>query len=37
MVEAYICDFTRPPVGRYAGALKDVRTDDLAAAPIERV
>ncbi len=34
MAEAYICDFTRTPIGRYAGALKDVRTDDLAAHPI---
>ncbi len=34
MPEAFICDFVRTPIGRYAGALKDVRTDDLAAAPI---
>ena len=34
MAEAYICDFTRTPIGRYAGALKDVRADDLAAHPI---
>jgi 3-oxoadipyl-CoA thiolase len=34
MAEAYICDFTRSPIGRYGGALKDVRTDDLAAHPI---
>ena len=34
MIEAYICDFARTPIGRYAGALKDVRTDDLAAHPI---
>ena len=34
MTEAYICDFARTPIGRYAGALKDVRTDDLAAHPI---
>jgi 3-oxoadipyl-CoA thiolase len=34
MAEAYICDFARTPIGRYAGALKDVRTDDLAAHPI---
>lgn len=31
---AYICDFVRTPIGRYAGALKAVRTDDLAAAPL---
>ena len=34
MTEAYICDFARTPIGRYAGALKDVRTDDLAAHPL---
>ncbi|GGE99440.1 acetyl-CoA acetyltransferase [Aliidongia dinghuensis] len=31
MADAFICDFTRTPIGRYAGALKDVRADDLAA------
>ena len=34
MADAYICDFARTPIGRYAGALRDVRTDDLAAHPI---
>jgi len=34
MAEAFICDYVRTPIGRYAGALKDVRTDDLAAHPI---
>ena len=34
MPEAYICDFIRTPIGRYAGALKDVRTDDLGAIPL---
>ena len=34
MPEAFICDFARTPIGRYAGALKDVRTDDLGAVPI---
>jgi acetyl-CoA acyltransferase len=34
MADAYICDFARTPIGRYAGALKDVRTDDLAAHPL---
>src|SRR5215831_6066901 len=34
MADAYICDFVRTPIGRYAGVLKDVRTDDLAAHPI---
>ncbi|WP_322059233.1 3-oxoadipyl-CoA thiolase [Paraburkholderia sp. J63] len=34
MTEAYICDAVRTPFGRYGGALKDVRADDLAAVPI---
>ena len=34
MADAFICDFTRTPIGRYAGALKDVRADDLAAIPL---
>jgi acetyl-CoA acyltransferase len=34
MAEAYICDFVRTPIGRYAGALRDVRADDLAAHPL---
>ena len=34
MTNAYICDATRTPIGRYGGALSQVRTDDLAAAPI---
>ena len=34
MSEAFICDFARTPIGRYAGALKDIRTDDLAAHPL---
>ena len=34
MADAYICDFVRTPIGRYAGALKDVRTDDLGALPM---
>jgi 3-oxoadipyl-CoA thiolase len=34
MSEAYICDATRTPIGRYAGALSSVRADDLAAIPI---
>ncbi len=31
MNEAWIIDAVRTPVGRYAGALKDIRPDDLAA------
>ena len=34
MAEAYICDFARTPIGRYAGALREVRADDLAAHPL---
>jgi 3-oxoadipyl-CoA thiolase len=34
MTEAYICDAVRTPIGRYAGALKEVRPDDLAAIPL---
>jgi 3-oxoadipyl-CoA thiolase len=34
MTQAYICDYVRTPIGRYAGALKDVRPDDLAAIPL---
>ncbi len=35
MNTAYICDAIRTPVGRYAGALSSIRTDDLAAIPIK--
>jgi acetyl-CoA acyltransferase len=35
MSNAYICDAIRTPIGRYAGALSSVRTDDLAALPIK--
>jgi acetyl-CoA C-acetyltransferase len=34
MLDAYICDGVRTPIGRYAGALKDVRADDLGAIPL---
>ena len=34
MVQAFVCDAVRTPIGRYGGALSDVRTDDLAAIPI---
>ncbi len=34
MAEAFICDFTRTPIGRYGGALSSMRADDLAAHPI---
>jgi 3-oxoadipyl-CoA thiolase len=32
---AYICDAIRTPIGRYGGALATIRTDDLAALPIQ--
>ena len=35
MTEAFICDAIRTPIGRYAGALKEVRPDDLAAIPLK--
>jgi acetyl-CoA acyltransferase len=35
MSEAFICDAVRTPVGRYAGVLSPVRTDDLGAVPIK--
>ena len=34
MVEPFICDAARTPIGRYGGALAAMRTDDLAAVPI---
>ena len=35
MPEAIIFDAFRTPIGRYGGALSDVRTDDLAAIPLK--
>ncbi|WP_343345100.1 3-oxoadipyl-CoA thiolase [Sphingomicrobium sp. XHP0239] len=34
MSEAYICDAVRTPVGKFGGALSQVRADDLAAVPL---
>ncbi len=34
MAEAFVCDAARTPIGRFGGALRDVRTDDLAAIPL---
>ena len=34
MTAAFLCDGIRTPIGRYAGALARLRTDDLAAAPL---
>lgn len=36
-MNAYICDGVRTPIGRYAGKLSSVRTDDLAALPIREL
>ncbi len=35
MAEAFICDAVRTPIGRYAGSLSQVRTDDLATVPLK--
>ena len=37
MRSAFICDAVRTPIGRYGGALSQVRTDDLAAIPIREL
>ena len=34
---AYIIDATRTPIGKYAGTLKDVRPDDMAAGVIKEI
>jgi len=35
VTQAFICDAVRTPIGRYGGALSSVRTDDLAAIPLQ--
>jgi acetyl-CoA acyltransferase len=35
MQAAFVCEGIRTPVGRYGGALSQVRTDDLAAIPLK--
>ena len=35
MPSAFICEGIRTPIGRYGGALSQVRTDDLAAHPLK--
>ena len=35
MRDVFICDAVRTPIGRYAGGLAKVRTDDLGAVPIK--
>ena len=37
MSDAFICDAIRTPIGRYGGALKDVRADDLGAVPLREL
>jgi acetyl-CoA acyltransferase len=34
MTDVFICDAIRTPIGRFGGALKDVRADDLGAVPL---
>jgi acetyl-CoA acyltransferase len=34
MKHAFICDAIRTPIGRFGGALKDLRADDLGALPL---
>ncbi len=34
MTEAFICAYIRTPIGRFAGALSSVRTDNLGAEPL---
>ncbi len=35
MTDAFICDAIRTPIGTYGGGLSEIRTDDLAARPIQ--
>ena len=37
MNDAFICDAIRTPIGRYGGALKDIRADDLGAIPLREL
>ena len=37
MIDAFICDFVRTPIGRYEGALSRIRADDLAATVIKHL
>ncbi len=37
MSDAFICDPIRTPIGRYGGALSQVRADDLGAIPIREL
>jgi 3-oxoadipyl-CoA thiolase len=33
--DVFLCDAVRTPIGRYAGSLSKIRTDDLAAVPLK--
>ena len=35
MIDAFICDAIRTPIGRYGGTLASVRADDLGAVPLK--
>ena len=35
MIDVYICDYIRTPIGRFGGALASVRADDLGAIPLK--
>ncbi|MCF7728166.1 3-oxoadipyl-CoA thiolase [Sulfitobacter sp. M22] len=35
MIDVYICDYIRTPIGRYGGSLSSVRADDLGAVPLK--
>ena len=37
MSNSFICDYVRTPIGKYAGALSNIRTDDLAAIPLRNL
>jgi 3-oxoadipyl-CoA thiolase len=37
MINAYICDAVRTPIGRYGGALSSIRPDDLGALPLKAI
>ena len=37
MMDAFICDAIRTPIGRFGGALSSIRTDDLAALSIKEL
>ena len=35
MKDAFICAYTRTPIGRFGGVLSSIRTDDLGAVPLK--